>query len=612
MRTWQEIAEIIELRRNANSRLLEEMIAVRNRYNGDIAIPIGGTTDGPDLPPITPALIGESIDSISLRAASIMPAIDVPAIEPYKQEGRRSRQYAAIRRNVYHGSWFASQMPILMRRSFRHLAGYASTTLVVVPDFHREMPVAEIRDPLGTYPEMKAPEDLSPPKNCGMIFERSAGWCRANFPQTRRENGGMISGGADAELWDLVEWIDEDHTVLGLLGPREPDAVSAKETIRLGALPSMELCRWENKAGMPTVITMQRVTLDRIASQIANTVGMVDLMAKIMALALVAEERAVFPDRWVTARPGESPRIVSNGGRWTDGRTGETNILDGVGNVGQLDSAPPNSTYQMIDRIERNMRISTGLVPAFGGETYGSLRTGRGMDSMMNVAVDPRVQELQDIMAAGLVHLNTIFHESWRGWWSGSKVVLFSGWGGKARSIEFKPEEHLESPANVVSYAIPGADVQGVTIQLGQLLGADAISLRAFREKHPWIGDADDEGNLVDEEKLERAALEAIVQRTMAGDMPLTYLAKIERFRRENPAKDIFDAIEKADEELRAEQAAQAPEAAPGQVAPPEAMLGLEAGPDQMNGPPPELGPEVGPTQQQAGLQDLLSALRAG
>lgn len=609
MRTWDEIVSITESRRQANSRLLNEMIAVRNRYNGDVVIPIPETDEGSKLPPITPALVSESIDNVALRAASIMPSIDVPALEPYKQEGRRSRQYAAIRRNVYHGTWYASQMPLLMRRSFRHLAGYASTTLVVVPDFTREMPVVELRDPLGTYPEMKAAEDLSPPRDCAMLYERSAGWIRQHFPQAARELGGVVGAGHDAELWDLIEWIDEDHTVIGILGPRESHAHSAREIVRMQARPTMELNRWENKAGMPTVITMQRVTLDRIASQIAHSVGMIDLMAKIMALALVAEEKAVFPDRWVLGRPGEAPRIVSNGGRWADGRTGETNILDGIGNVGQLDSAPPNSTYQLIDRLERNMRVSTGLVPAFGGETYGSLRTGRGMDTMMNVAVDPRVQEMQDIMAAGLGHLNTIIHESWKGWWSGKKVVLFSGWGGKARSIEFKPSEHLESPANVVSYAIPGADVQAVTIQLGQLLGADAISLRAFREKHPWIGDADDESILVDEEKLERAAIEAVVQRTLSGEMPLTYLATIETFRRENPGKDIFAAILAADEKLREEQAAQAAEApaTPG----PEQMLGIEAGPAEMNGPPPDLGPEVGPTQQQAGMQDLLAALRA-
>ncbi len=616
MRTWPEIVEIVELRRAANSVLLNEMIQVRNRYNGDVVIPIGDTDTEPTLPPITPSLVTESIDNVALRAASVMPAIDVPALNPAKQEGIRSREFAAIRRHTYLGTWYSSQLPILLRRAFRHLSGYASTTLVVVPDMERGMPIIELRDPLGTYPEPKAPEDLSPPKDCAMIYERSAVWLRGNFPNCRTEYGGPIGhAGTDVELWDVVEWMDEHCTHIGVLGPRDPVQKSAKDVHDGRAFPHHSLAMWENKAGRCPVISMQRVTLDRIASQIAHNVGMVDLMAKIMALALVAEEKAVFPDRYVIAKQGEQARIITNGGQWVDGRTGQTNVLDGAQMIGQLDSAPPNSTYQMIDRIERNYRVGTGLVPQFGGETYGSLRTGRGMDAMMGVAVDPRVQELQDIMAFGLSHLNGIVGDVWKGYWGENKVELFSGWGGKAKVVNLVPNKHLESDANVVAYAIPGADVQSVTIQLGQLLGAEAIGLRDFREKHPWIGDADDAGSLVDEEKLERAAYEAVVAQTAGGQMPLIMLAKLERHRRQNPSGDIFAAIEAANKELQEEQAALPPEPTPEQGASPDVMPGLAAGPEQMagvTGPPPDTSAPIGPTDGQQGLASLVSALKAG
>jgi hypothetical protein len=364
---------------------------------------------------------------------------------------------------------------------------------------------------------------------------------------------------------------------------------------------------------------MQRVTLDRIASQVANNVGMIDLLTRIMALALLAEEKAVFPDRFVLARPGESARIITNGGQWVDGRTGQTNILDGVADVGQLDSAPPQSTYQMADRIERSYRVSTGLVPQFGGETYGSLRTGRGMDAMMGVAVDPKVQELQDVMSFGLSYLNGIIGEMWKGYWGADKIELISGWGGKSKVVEFVPEKIMETKANVVAYAIPGADVQSVTIQLGQLLGADAISLRTFREKHPWIGDADDEAHSVDEEKLERAVFEAVISQTGAGTLPLTYLAKLEKHRKKTG--DIFEAIDLANQEIQEEQAALPPEPPAGMGAAPEMMPGLAAGPEAMAGmgAPTGMAPEevaagapIAPTEGQQGLSSLVSALKAG
>jgi hypothetical protein len=268
----------------------------------------------------------------------------------------------------------------------------------------------------------------------------------------------------------------------------------------------------------------------------------------------------------------------------------------------------------MADRIERSYRVSTGLVPQFGGETYGSLRTGRGMDAMMGVAVDPKVQELQDIMAFGLSHLNSIIGESWKGYWGTNKVELISGWGGKSKVIEFEPGKIMETKANVVAYAIPGADVQSLTIQLGQLLGADAISLRTFRQMHPWIGDADAENDAIDEEKLERAVFEAVIGQTASGQLPLTYLGKLEKHRKKTG--DIFEAIEAANAEIQAEQAALPPETPPGMGAPPEAMPGLAAG-----GPPGALGPgmeappleaPIAPTEGQQGLSSLVSALKAG
>jgi hypothetical protein len=615
-RTWQEIVEVVEMRRSDNSALLNEMIAVRNRYNGDVVIPLGDTDTELNLPPITPSLVSESIDNVALRAASVMPAIDVPALNPTKQVGVRSREYAALRRHVYFGTWYSSALPILMRRAYRHLSGYASTTLIVVPDHKRMMPIVELRDPLGTYPEPKASEDLSPPIDCAMVYERSAAWIRACYPAARRENGGPVGiPGSDAEMWDLVEWIDQWHTTIGVLGPRDPQDSSARDVLDAKAYPTFQLAAWENKAGMPTVVTMQRVTLDRIASQVANNVGMIDMLTRIMALALVAEEKAVFPDRFVLARPGEAARIITNGGQWVDGRQGQTNVVEGAANIGQLDSAPPQSTYQMADRIERSYRVSTGLVPQFGGETYGSLRTGRGMDAMMGVAVDPKVQELQDVMSFGLSHLNGIIAETWKGYWGGCKMELFSGWGGKSKIIEFDPAKIMESTANVVTYAIPGADVQSVTIQLGQLLGADAISLRSFREKHPWIGDPDDEAQTIDEEKLERAVFEAVLAQVQSGQMPLTFLAKLEKHRKETG--DIFGAIEKANTELQEEQAAIPPEPAAGQGAAPQVMPGLAAGPEQMAGVTQDpaamaAGPEIAPTEGQQGLSSLVSALKAG
>ena len=95
-------------------------------------------------------------------------------------------------------------------------------------------------------------------------------------------------------------------------------------------------------------------------------------MAKFMALELIAQEKAIFPDRYIIGRSGQVPMIV--GGEWKDGREGEVNVLLDAENIGELRSAPDQNTRVAIDRLERNARISTGTVPQIGGESYGALR----------------------------------------------------------------------------------------------------------------------------------------------------------------------------------------------------------------------------------------------
>ena len=591
MYTFDEIVSIIRMRQDGSSVLLKRMLDVKDRYNGDYVIPLPSMEGEPILPPLTPALIAENIDAVAQRAASVVPFIGCPAIDPSKERGVRSREYGDIRRRALAGTWYQSKYKVKIRRAYRHLAGYATACLLVSPDFDKGMPRIDVRDPIGVYPEPKAYEDVDPPANCGFIHGKSGEWLRAHYPKARRENGGPIapSNQSNEELWDVAEWIDEEHIVIGIMGPRHDhyNQIYNHHSV------TVELSRAPNKAGMPCVITPGRITLDRVASSISNIVGIVDLMSKMMALEIIAQEKAIFPDRYIIGRSGQVPMIV--GGEWKDGREGQVNVLLDAESIGELRSAPDPSTNIAIDRLERNARISTGTVPQIGGETYGALRTGRGIDALMGAALDPRIQEMQEIMEAHLPYMNECIFASYKGYFGSKKFSMYTGYPGDFGQVEFTPKEHFEIPDNVVSHSIPGADIQGTTIQLGQLLSMKGISLRTFRTKHPFIEDAEMEGRRVDEEQLEEAVLAAIQQQALSGQLPVVYVSKIEKHRKKG--LDIFEAIEKADEEIRQEQAAQAPAPAEGQMMAPEQQLGLAAGPQgvaQQEPPqgPPEFSPE--------------------
>ena len=89
MYTFDEIVSIIRLRQEAQSPLIARMQDVKERYNGDYVIPLPSMEEEPVLPPLTPALIAENIDALAQRAASVMPFIGCPAVDPSKERGIR-------------------------------------------------------------------------------------------------------------------------------------------------------------------------------------------------------------------------------------------------------------------------------------------------------------------------------------------------------------------------------------------------------------------------------------------------------------------------------------------------------------------------------------------
>lgn len=605
--TWDEIVATVYNRQAKDADLLRKMIEVRQRYNGEWVLPYVSEEDAAQLPTTTPGLIAGAVDFLGMRAGSVMPYMNSPAIELSKPTGVRSAEYASIRRKVLGAVHHKSSTRLHLRRAFRHLAGYATTTMVIVPDFTCELPRLEMRDPLTTYPEPRAAEDLRPPSNCAFVYGKSVDWLRSRYPQTRDIIPANTLG---QDMWDVVEWVDCDVTVIGVLGPREWEQ---RQLGQAGVTATMELHRWDNPTGMCPAYTPNRVTLDRVISQIGNLTGQVDLMDRLQALSILAGEKAIFSDRYIIGNGVNTPTLV--GGQWKDGRTGEVNIVLDATSIGQLSGQPDPSSQQMIDRLERNVRIDSGLVPQAYGETAGALRTGRGMDSLLGASVDPRIQEMQEIMEVALEYMNTVALESFKAYWPSKKYELFTGKQSDQGLVEFTPSTHIETSENVVSYTIPGADVQGTTIQLGQLVGMKAISLDTLRSRHPWVDDPDAEAARVEEEFLQQAILEGIAQAAASGTVPITYLAKISQYRRNEP--DIVAAVMKADAAMKEEQAAAPAPPAEGQVASPDQMPGLappSAMPPMPAGAPAELPPnsapgEIGPQDNQRGLRRLVEAL---
>jgi len=605
VRTFDEIVQLVLDMQRLQGPTIQRMKDVLDRYDGDWVLPMVSVADEPTLPPLTPMLVGDAVDHMAMAASSVRPTVTCAAIDPRKDTGKNSKAQATKRRRIINATYHQSKWNLGRRRSFRQLAAYHTTSIVVVPNFTSGLPSIEVRDPLGTYVEPQAFEQLRVPEYVAFTTRHSGEYLRSRYPKVRSENGGPIERHGVEMLWDCIEWLDTEQTLFGLIGPVENQGMHINQ--RNAVAPWMQLSpSFPNKAGLVPAVVPHNVSLGKIASRIGSMLGNVDLQAKLTALDILAQEKAIFPDMYVIGRQNAMPQIV--GGGWKDGRSGETNVLMDVEQVGMLRSTPDMRTTQLVDRLERNFRTSVGLVPQMGGETYGALRTGRGIDALMGAAVDPRVQELHEIDEAYMPHLNEAIFATYEGYWPSKKFTLFSGWPGDMGQVEFVPSEDIETRNNTVSYSIAGADVIQQTQILGSLLGTGAISRQTFRSKHPYIDDADAEAALVEEEQIEEALKQSILQKLTSGQMP-PQVAVIIRDEMKK-GKDIFAAVDAADRKLREQQATQAPPPPEGMAAAPETMPGMAAeSPAQMVQQQPAPG-ELPPEQQQISVPGDVSRMR--
>jgi hypothetical protein len=610
MKPFDAIVRVVRQRIEERTPFVMQLLEVKRRYNGDWVVPLPSLENEPTLDPMTPFLVANAIDNLGRRGASVMPWWHFPE----KRRGDPFERRARTRRRAWAATLFESQFQLTHQRAMRHLAGYSSCVLRVVCDWKTQMPRIVCEDPLSTFPAPRKPEDGRPPEDCAFIYEMSAGMIRSMWPKARTEMGGPIAPRPDGytEMWTLVEWVDADEVVMGIVGPKFPMTQYKSYDPRMANVPWLELSRAPNLAGQCPVVVPNKIGLAEIACQIANAVGMTDMMAKIMALAVSAEEKATYPDMYAIGTPNGVPTLV--GGAWKDGRTGEMNLLQDVSAVGTLRTDISTMTLQLASMLERNFNASNGSNPAFQGETYGALRTGRAIDSIVGAQVDPMIQEMHQIVESYLPFLVDMTFATYEGAWPDKKYELFSGWKNDVGVVSFTPSVELaESHRMVAQYAVAGADRQAMTIELGQLRATKAISQKTFREQHPDVGDAESEEFQTLIEDMDQALMASILQGLAApAGTPGALDPYVGSLIREfiDSGLPVFKAYQRAHEEAQKLQASQPAPVPPGMAGAPANMPGL-GGPAQPGlgiVPPPDQT-NLGPNPDQTNLHGLVRAL---
>lgn len=582
------IMSSLERRRQDRSVLLENMRLLRDAYNGDMVIPL------PELArqerPAVANLIVTGIDQTAQRIASVMPAVDFPPLRPGI---KRSEDLARTRTLACRSWWDQNRMQAKMRRRARWFVGYSMAPVVIRPDYTKGIPRWEIRDPLSSYPApTQDPDDICPPDAIFTWF-KSWSWLREAYPEAAARlsvrNGEIPRDIPGNTQYEMVEYVDAEVTVLGVIGQKQwghqwgaSEGMAARSYVELERVPT--------PGGLCPAVVPQRITLDKPRGQFDDAVGMYAAGARLMALEMINVERGVFPDTYLISREGETAQFISGP---HDGRSGQVNVIKG--GIIQEQGANPNfATTGMVDRLERATRVSSGVPSEFGGESPTNVRTGKRGDAVMAAITQFPVQEAQEAFAAAMEEENRRAVGIMRSCFGSRRKSFHYVFRGVNQVVDYVPNETFETDVNRVTYAMAGADQNGLIVGLGQRVGMGMLSKRSAAEIDPLVGDPELEHDRVTSEALEAAVLASLQAQAQQGQIPPADIARIAELVVANKA-DLYGAIAQAQREAQERQANSGDPGTPtGPVPPgsPEAMPGLAMpgmGAEQPTvGPPPE------------------------
>jgi hypothetical protein len=320
----------------------------------------------------------------------------------------------------------------------------------------------------------------------------------------------------------------------------------------------------------------------------------------------MAVEKGVYPDTYLVSRPGEQARFIDGP---HDGRSGLVNIVQG-GDIKQVVDQPGYMTPQVIDRLERAQRVTSGLPSEFGGESGSNIRTGRRGDSVLSAVIDFPIAENQEVLAQSLVDEDKAAIALAKRYDGRAKRTIYVGTGNASRAVTYIADDVFVNDEHVVSYPVSGTDLNALTIGLGQRVGLGTLSKETAATIDPFISDPEGEHDRIVAEGLEQALMSGIQQQAAGGQIPPLVVAKIINLVRSDKM-ELPEALAKVAEDAAKEQAAQQAQQAQAGGPPPGPptadQMAAPAAAQAMAGPQ---GAIPGANGDQQSLATLLSTLR--
>ena len=539
----------------------------------------------------------QGIDQYALRIISVQPEVTYFSTDPGKP---RADQAARTKRRVSYGWWEVNDMESVDEKRARWLVAYAKAPVLIRPDWKTRQPKWEPRTALETFPSSPVDSLDIHPHDTIFTYLRTFGWLVRNYPaqalqvEQSRDRGHKPRPDDTVEI---AEYVDDEVRVLIACGQGQGHGtvheaeygVQGAIIYNLGAMEgpnhwAVELKRVANRAHISPVVIPQRLSLDGPKGQFDDALGIFQLLAKIQAMNVNAIAKGVWPDTWLIHRPNEAGRVIKP----ADGLRGEIGEVEG-GVLQPMNEQPSPQVMNMLNYLERAIRLDGGMPAEFGGESPTNVRTDRRGLTVEGATIDYFLSSYQRAFARSKKVELEIAQEIDLAYFGNTKKSFFVDWRGEKGRVDYRPKELWNGARDVrVSYAFLGLDANAATVRQGQLVGMGAMSLDTVRYLNPdWIEDKEMERGRVWADQIDKAIA---AQMLAPGGITLPDAAAVKKL--VVAGMPLEEALEQVQVQAQARQASSGPVGTPeGPVPPgsPEAQPGLA--PPGMGQEQPTIGP---------------------
>lgn len=563
----QELPAVVELWRN---RYIE-----RDARHAAIAEVLSGSNriydpDEDELEKAAANLIQVACEDTG-DAAAVMPSIRV---RPYKPTQPVKAAAEKMERVAQHYAR-ASRLRHLLSPTVQRLAAYGVASWVIWPDFEQDVPIIELRDSRGCYPQ----PGIRPGERARQVlYLRQVRFDQ--LPQTYREKLVENVGSYDElrSRWlangeiTLVEYFDEEEILIGglMMGHNGPFTAGPGATVarpvELDRIPhGLKVC--------PVVLGERFVFDDEHRGQFDQVVGPQAIHSRLQALLLAYADQAVYSDIWVKDAIGE---ITMGGGSYiTLGPNG------GIGRVPPAVSAL--NVFQDLSVMEESIHTGGRWPKSRPGDITQSIASAKFLEAsagMMNTVIKGYHMILESMITNAI----QLCFEMDAKVLPGTKQAQ-----GVLRNQEFLTEystgEIDDRNIVTVDYGLGlGRDPSQSAVLQIQYAQNGYISEEFVQESIEGVNDVGRERARIDAQKFKDIIFGKLIEQVQMGTVNNRQLLELARKRYEGSEMfDLFEEYVVKPEEAAAAEMANAP------------MSGLGAGPNPlaalMGGGGPPMGP---------------------